>query len=932
MVAITSQEFTEQLFALGYAHSGTDQLITETIATIADQWGAARLYLSDNQGRLLNGIGPDSEFEFQTQVLPKSGEVLKHQQKYIIALSPDFFLFSNQKPDPEFSSTWASCFAKQLLVKKVSNTSEESHSSNVSSDELALSSHKVMQLVMDNIPTRVFWKNAQQEYVGANQAFLVDARRDDTQQLKGSKVSQLPWSENSRNKFVQQDESLLSGQQNAIDFEETLEIEGTTQWIQGHKQVIHDEAGNISGILGTYHDITARKKDEEKLRLLATAFESHEGIVIADHNGIILEINAAFCEITGYSSEEIAGKTFQVLHSGRQNQQFYQTMWQSIYDRGRWEGEVWNKRKNGEIYPEWLTITAVKNDLDETTHYVGAFVDLSEIKAQQAEIRRAAAQEQLIGQLFQLTLQASSIRHYLQRALELVLESQPWLMSTASVHLVPKSSDDIWQLQAQLSVSNRYNLTDHPDIQTALLKLQAEKTSQTLLSCQHCQSVPAHSHLIIPLKLDHELIGAMTLSIRAFDSQNTQDEKLLHRLCNVIALGINRRQTEHALIAAKDDAERANVAKSQFLSSMSHELRTPLNAILGFAQLLELEELDETQLENVNEIINAGRHLLELINEVLDLAKIEAGRIDLTLENIQVNDVISECLTLTQPLAHKRQINIEYNSQAADMLSARVDRIRFKQILLNLLSNAVKYNRDGGRIRLQVSEQNDTTLRISVQDNGLGIAESKRKEIFQPFHRLGAESSNIEGTGIGLVISRKLAKNMGGSLDFISEEGQGSNFWLDIPKDNQTAPALIAPLDKASSTGCSRILYIEKDVSELKFLEKITQTRSEIQLIHSVSANEGITIAKNQQPDLVILGLDIPDMDRFDLLSELKQQMAQQQPVLTLLADGSSNDIQESIKAGFTDCIIKPIEGQALLARLNTWLADTHRSETGQNQ
>lgn len=902
MQTMTTQEFSEQLFALGYAHPAKEQLVCETMAFIAKQWQAGALYIADHKGKLL--------FQHSQSGCSASPEVSDLSGLQQIPLNNDFVLYSDQLPQPAFSPTWAQCFAQQLH--------------NYHPVDPSLTSHNVMQLVMDRIPTRVFWKNTQQEYVGANQAFLADACMQNPNQLRGHQVKQMPWSEHNRLTFSQQDQLLLSGQQESVEFEEALEINGKVQWIRGHKQIIRDDAGQVSGILGTYHDISARKKDEEKLRLLATAFESHEGIVIADHNGIILEMNAAFCEITGYSPDEIAGKTFQVLHSGRQNQQFYRELWQSINQLGRWDGEIWNKRKNGEIYPEWLTITAVKNDFGETTHYVGAFVDLSEIKAQQAEIRRAAAQEQLIGQLFQLTLQGSSVRHYLHRALELILESLPWLMSIASVHLAPQKPDGQWRALAKLNIVSDSNLANHPDLHSALEKLAEEKTSQTLLSCRHCNQVPAHSHILIPLTLDNELIGAAVLSMRAFDSHNEEDEKLLYRLCNVIALGINRRQTEHALITAKEEAERANVAKSQFLSSMSHELRTPLNAILGFAQLLELEELDETQLENVNEIVNAGRHLLELINEVLDLAKIEAGRVDLALEKVSLQEILHECLTLTQTQADSRQITILYTEQKNQNLAAFADRMRVKQILLNLLSNAVKYNRDGGDIKLDITRSGESMIRISVQDSGLGIAEDKLGDIFQPFHRLGAEALNIEGTGIGLVISQKLAHNMGGELGFVSQEGQGSTFWLDIPYYQ----------DQQEQANLYTVLYIEDSNNDFKQLQQIFQLRPEIQLLHAVSAGEGLTMISKQQPDLVLLGVSIPDMGRFDLLAAIKQRehlVVDDIPVFAILADTSIEATILGVEAGFAECISKPIEVQPFLDRLDSWLPDANQAQTGQN-
>lgn len=259
--------------------------------------------------------------------------------------------------------------------------------------------------------------------------------------------------------------------------------------------------------------------------------------------------------------------------------------------------------------------------------------------------------------------------------------------------------------------------------------------------------------------------------------------RLLGVLGDVIGSALARRESETALLTAREDAERANSAKSEFLSSMSHELRTPMNAILGFGQLLEVDStLDEQSRDNVHEIMRAGRHLLELINEVLDLAKIESGRIDLSLEPVEIQPVLTECSRLIRALADARDIRIEEFCIAG--AAVRVDRTRFKQALLNLMSNAVKYNREGGRIKVDVREQGSDRLRIRVSDTGIGIAAEHLEAVFEPFNRLGAESTTIEGTGIGLTITRTLTEMMSGQLGVESMPGRGSTFWLEFPRDD----------------------------------------------------------------------------------------------------------------------------------------------------
>jgi PAS domain S-box-containing protein len=246
---------------------------------------------------------------------------------------------------------------------------------------------------------------------------------------------------------------------------------------------------------------------------------------------------------------------------------------------------------------------------------------------------------------------------------------------------------------------------------------------------------------------------------------------------------------EQAIRIAKEEAEQANMAKSEFLSSMSHELRTPMNAVLGFSQLLELEDLTESQAENVQEILKAGRHLLELINGVLDLAKIEAGRIDLSLEAITCTGLISECLTLVEPLAQQRGIGLHFDPAAQPDAVMCADFIRLKQVLLNLLSNAIKYNREAGKVTVEIATTGEDTLRLTIQDTGPGLTPEQQVDLFQSFNRLDAVNSAVEGTGIGLVISKRLVEMMGGKIGVDSTPGTGSSFWLELPRNQKSCGA-----------------------------------------------------------------------------------------------------------------------------------------------
>ncbi len=376
-----------------------------------------------------------------------------------------------------------------------------------------------------------------------------------------------------------------------------------------------------------------------------------------------------------------------------------------------------------------------------------------------------------------------------------------------------------------------------------------------------------------------------------------------------------QKEMEEKLRSAVESAEKANRAKSEFLSSMSHELRTPMNAILGFAQIMEFDEgLDEDQQDNVTEIIKAGNHLLELINEVLDLAKIESGRIDLSLEPIQLSELVTESFTLVRPVAERHGISIEHAAlDQGDYV--RADRTRLKQVLLNLLSNAIKYNREQGRVELSVSTVEGNMLRIVVSDSGMGIAEDKLDELFQPFCRLEAEHSEIEGTGIGLAITRNLVEMMGGRIGVESKQGVGSHFWVELPQESYEPFAQgeladeQAALDTVSLPGRQHtVLYIEDNPANLKLVSHIFAKYQHINLVTAHEPELGLQLAATHHPELILLDINMPRMDGFEVLEILRHQPGLASiPIVAITANAMPQDIERGKAAGFSDYLTKPL-------------------------
>jgi PAS domain S-box-containing protein len=390
----------------------------------------------------------------------------------------------------------------------------------------------------------------------------------------------------------------------------------------------------------------------------------------------------------------------------------------------------------------------------------------------------------------------------------------------------------------------------------------------------------------------------------------------------VYLLGISedvtdRRMADAQIRATKELAERANRAKDEFLSRMSHELRTPLNAVLGFAQILEMEDPTPDQRESVRQILAAGRHLLGLIDEVLDVSRIATGRLSLSSEPVSVTDALTEAADLIRPLAEERGIRLRIDD--ADGLHILADRQRLKQVLLNLFSNGVKYNREGGDILVTWAHVTPDRLAIRVADTGVGIASEAMARLFDPFDRLGAEMSDVEGTGLGLALSKGLIEAMGGTVKAESEAGVGSAFTIELslaepPVDRfeREWGGHEAPSGQVNPS--RTILYIEDNVSNLRLIERIISDRPQVRLLSAMQASLGLELARDHLPDLILLDLHLPDMAGDEVLRRLRQDPTTRTiPVVMISADATHAQINRLLAAGADEYLTKPLDVKRFL-------------------
>jgi PAS domain S-box-containing protein len=377
----------------------------------------------------------------------------------------------------------------------------------------------------------------------------------------------------------------------------------------------------------------------------------------------------------------------------------------------------------------------------------------------------------------------------------------------------------------------------------------------------------------------------------------------------------DRKRVERELHAAKEEAERANRAKSEFLSRMSHELRTPLNAILGFGQLIEKQSPTGTLRTRAGHITAAGRHLLNLINEILDISRIEAGAMQLSLEPVHLANVLDEAFDIMRPLAAERSIEFTAPVRTDPPVYVLADLQRFKQVLLNLFSNAVKYSPKKGKVSISYRSSGEGTMRIVVSDMGGGIASEKLSRLFTPFDRLGAEQSAVEGTGLGLALSARIMHAMGGGIGASSAIGRGSTFWVDLPRAEP--PSFKKPEDDEDeplpdqhlAAGKRTILYIEDNLSNLTLVQEILRQQPQVELLSAMQGRLGLDLARKHSPDLILLDVHLPDLDGWDVFSQLQgEETTRNIPVIVISADATARQIQQFMTAGARDYLTKPLD------------------------
>ena len=698
---------------------------------------------------------------------------------------------------------------------------------------------------------------------------------------------------------------------------------------------LRDDRGGIIGYLLIGTDNTARKRAEEALlkagALQAAIFNSANFSSIAtDEKGVIQLFNVGAERMLGYAAAEVLNKITPAdisdpqeviarakalsLELGTGIAPGFEAL---VFKASRGIEDIYELtyiRKDGSRFPAVVSVTALRDDRGGIIGYL--LIGTDNTARKQVEADQKKLDQRLRDQQF-----------YTRSLIESNIDA---LMTTDPLGIIT----DVNKQMEALTGCTRDELIGAPS--------------------KNYFTDPERAEAAIKLVLSEKKVTDYELTARARDGKKTEvsynattfydRDRTLQGVLAVARDVTERKRNEQALQetnveleSAKSAAEQANLAKSDFLSSMSHELRSPLNAILGFAQLIISDSPPPTpsQTASIDQILQAGWHLLKLINEILDLSVIESGKVSLSTESVSLAEVMSECQAMMEPQAQQLGIGMTF-PRFDNPFFVSADRTRLKQIVINLLSNAIKYNKEQGTVVVDCTTSTPGFTRISVKDTGAGLSPEKLAQLFQPFNRLGQEAGGVAGTGIGLVVTKRLAELMGGVLGVESIAGAGSVFWCELI--SCAAPQLVVESGEAAAldvptvaTGARRLtlLYVEDNLANMKLVEQLIARRPDLRLLTAVNGTLGIEVARTSQPTMILMDINLPGISGVEALKVLRGDPATAHiPVVALSANAMPRDIEKGLQAGFFRYLTKPIKINEFMHTLDAAL-EFARQEAG---
>ena len=695
---------------------------------------------------------------------------------------------------------------------------------------------------------------------------------------------------------------------------------------------ILDREGLVVGAVLVFRDVTEEYAAQQALRdstaLIETILKTVvDGIItLHAHDGLVKTVNPAAEKMFAYAAADLIGQDFSLLIPELDRGQrdgsldFYRANDEArATGRGR---EVVGRRKDGSTFP--LEIAASEMWLGGQRYFTGILRDITARKQAEEALLKAGALQSAISN----SANFSSIATDAQGVIQIFSVGAQRMLGYAAAEVVDKiTPEDISDPQEVImrasALSAEFSTPIAPGFEALVFK--ASRGIADVYELTYIRKDGSRFPAEVSVTALHDtqgaiigylLIGTDTTARKRVEAERVLLDQVLHD-----------KNTE--LESAKVAAERANLAKSDFLSSMSHELRTPLGAILGFAQLIETGSPQPTlaQKRSIDQILKAGWYLLELINEILDLALIESGKLSLSVEPVSLTEVMDECEAMVEPQAHRRGIRVAFTPFAIPCF-VNADRTRLKQALINLLSNAIKYNRVGGAVTVVCTPSLPNAIRISVQDTGAGLAPEQLAQLFQPFNRLGQKANVEEGTGIGLVVCKRLVELMGGVIGVESTVGKGCVFWieLDLITAPQAAaraaePVPVAPTQGRGEAPLQTVLYVEDNPANLMLVEDLIARRDDIRFLSARDASRGIQIARAALPDVILMDINLPGISGLKALKILAEDSDTAHiPVVALSANAIPRDIEKGLQAGFFRYLTKPIKVDEFMETLDVAL------------
>ncbi len=829
------------------------------------------------------------------------------------------------------------------------------------------STEEMLRRFIENAPVAMAMLDSEMRYLHVSRRWLSDYNLDERQIIGRSHYEVFPdlpeqWKEEYRRCL---DGAVIKRAETPFP-----RADGHTDWIHREIHPWYDGSGAIGGIVIMSEMVTERVETRQELHKLSLAVEqSPNSIVITNLAGTIEYVNAAFEAISGYARAEVIGNNPRILQSGETPRETYVAMWNALGSGHEWRGEFINRRKNGEVYVEFAQVAPIRQDDGSITHYLAIKEDITERKRigreldqhrhhleerVEARTRELALANYRLGKsdrrmktMFSLSQEASAmdeqtlLRHGLEQAVRLTDSEIGYL------HFVHEDENTLelstWTADTLKQCDAAYDT--HYPVSQAGIWADSVRTREPVLHNDYQgmtgrKGYPEHhAHLIrhmgVPVIDDGKVRMVMGVGNKASDYDDSDVQELQSIGLDLWRI-VTRRRAEVALAAAKEAAEGANRAKSAFLANMSHEIRTPMNAIVGLTHLMLRDSRDPGQVDKLRKITDSADHLLSIINDILDISKIEAGKFRFEQVDFDLDDVLGKVHALMVEAAGAKGLAFSVDNESLAHCILRGDPTRLRQALLNYLSNAIKFTEHGSvtlHVRVADSDETSLLIRFAVQDTGIGIAPEQQQRLFHSFEQ--ADSSTTRrygGTGLGLAITRRLAQLMGGEAGFESEPGVGSTFWFTArfahcEQHATAANAAASPPEAVPAEvtlmrryrGVRVLLAEDNPINQEVALDLLREAGLTADLARD--GNEAVAMAQRTAYDLILMDVQMPGMNGLDATRAIRRlPVHATTPILAMTASAFIEDREECLAAGMNDHVGKPVDPDALFAAMLKWL------------